>query len=81
MKSSAKDTLVFLDSAKSSSSAWDNSVLPFVLEAHGYPATTTLEQITETLKLCGFDEVWSKKIDDRHALVVFPTAEKGRRLL
>lgn len=69
-----------LDSAKSSPSAWDNSVLPFVLEAHGYAATTTLEEITETLGLCGFQDVWAKKIDDRHAFVVFPSAEKGAYL-
>lgn len=69
--------VVLLDSDTSSPSNWDGSVLPFVLEAHGYPASTSLEELKETLNLCGFEDTWAKKIDDRHAFVVFPSAEKG----
>lgn len=54
--------------------------LPHVLEASNLTAKISDDQLNDTLTMMGFENVWTKRVDDTRALVVFPSGPKGKNL-
>jgi len=60
-----------------STSDWNFDVLPHVLEASNITSKTSDDDLNDTLSLMGFENTWSKRVDDSHALIVFPSGAKA----
>jgi hypothetical protein len=54
--------------------------LTHVLEAY-FHSSKTLDILAETLRNHGFDDIYTKKVDERHALIIFPSTEKATNAL